>query len=302
MRYVFHRLLTAAALAVALVCFSAPDVAAEACDLYQTTSTCLYDGSAGTAIFQVVNPQPTGTGVIDSFLRVQMKGYEEGFNTDARPALCDNVDCDIKTDPNYTRDLTVAEVPIVEIGGVEYREFFLDINEPTADPKQYITLDQIEIYLSNTAGLNSYSSTSGLTGATKIWDLDTVMPPSGPSGDNWINLNYGLLGGGSGTGDMVMYIPNALFGSQTYVYLYSQFGCISKGKDKTCGTYGDGTKYSAPFASQAGFEEWWVYNYQNGGGGGGGASPVPEPGTLTLLATGMAFAASRYRRNKPAAQ
>jgi hypothetical protein len=303
MRNVIKSVLGAVTLAAGFLLLGASPASAGECNLYTADADCLYTLDGSTAMFQVVDPQPTGTGYIDSFLRVQMKGYEEGYNTDARPALCDSVECDIKTDPNFTRTLELADVPTVTIDGVDYRQFFLDINEPDANPQNYITLDQIEIYLSDTADLSSYSPTAGFgDAAIKIWDLDTLMPPDGspltPPGDNWINLDYSLVGGGSGSGDMVMYIPDSYFGDQTYVYLYSQFGCVHKYKnDKgTCGTYGDGTKYSAPYASQAGFEEWWVYNYSNQGPGGGGLSAVPEPATFGLLATGLAYVARRRTR------
>ncbi|HEX8898904.1 MAG TPA: hypothetical protein VF751_09420, partial [Chthoniobacterales bacterium] len=35
----------------------------------------------GTTIIQFTQPQPTGTGVIDPFLRVQANGTEQGYNT-----------------------------------------------------------------------------------------------------------------------------------------------------------------------------------------------------------------------------
>jgi hypothetical protein len=297
-------LLVGLTLAVGFVMLGANPASAGECNLYDTSTVCSFSYDGGqNALFQVVNPHPTGTGFIDSFLRVQMKGYEEGFNTSARPALCDNVDCDIKTDPNYTRNLLVGDVPIVNINGIDYRQFFLDINEPDADKKAYITLDQIEIYVGD-ANLSSYDSTGlsgtgSLTGGTKIFDLDNAL--TYPK-DNWINLNYGLMGGGSGTGDMVMYIPNSYFAgvsSSSYVYLYSQFGCItSKDATNTCGKNQDGSiKYGYHYPSNAGFEEWWTYNYS--GGGGGGTTPMPEPTSFALLATGLAYAArNRVRKHR----
>src|SRR5215467_6288645 len=104
---------------VALLVFS-NKVWASGCDLYATNSTCTFNGG----IYNVVGPQPTGSGVIDSFLRVQQKGAEEGFNTNARPMLCDGRTCDDKTDLTFTHNLKTSDVPIVNIGGTNYREFF----------------------------------------------------------------------------------------------------------------------------------------------------------------------------------
>src|SRR5437899_1740853 len=84
-------------------------------------------GSSGTingGLFQQTSTQPTGTGVIDSFVRIQNNGTEQGYNTSARP-----VQFDEKTDPNYTRPLLLSSVPVVNINGVNYRQFLLDINQ-----------------------------------------------------------------------------------------------------------------------------------------------------------------------------
>jgi hypothetical protein len=271
--------------------------------LYTTSSACLFsDGS----LFEVYGPHPTGTGVIDSFLRVQQNGYEEGFNTSARPMLCDGTACDDKTDPNYTRNLLTTAVSTTTINGTLYREFFLDINEPasTSGGKNYLTLDQVEIYQSDVAGLSDWSSTTGLSGATKIWDMDpavlTTSSPAGhtsgttsvnPAGDNWINLDYILVGGGSGYGDMVMYIPDAFFTNQKYVYLYTQFGCYSQKDGGDCGKTKYGSVWTNQYPSQAGFEEWWVKASTDGGSGG--TTPMPEPGTLALMGTGLAMVVRR---------
>src|SRR5262245_55759212 len=247
-----RRITIAFGFATAVLLFTT-DASASGCNLYTAASTCTFNGG----VFNVVGPHPTGTGVIDSFLRVQMKGAEEGFNTGARPMLCDGRTCDDKTDPNFTRNLLSSSVPVVDINGQKYRAFYLDINEPGSSPPNYLTLDQVEVYVSNSPNLATHTSGApgwgDIPGATKVYDMETGQPNG--NADNFVNLDYLLIGGGSGSGDMVLYVPDSVaFSNNQYVYLYSEFGCGGTfTASLSCGS-GSGQKYQ----SQAGFEEWWV--------------------------------------------
>src|SRR5215208_2189090 len=84
------------------------------------------DGTA--ALFYRTDLQPTGTGVLQPFVRIQAKPTEEGYNTDGA------IEFDTKDHQgqNWTHSITLADVPIVTINNIQYREFVLDINESTA--------------------------------------------------------------------------------------------------------------------------------------------------------------------------
>jgi hypothetical protein len=226
---------------------------AATCNLTTARSSC----SIGSALFMQADPRPTGSGVIDPFLRIQNQGIEHGYNTSGRPLAFHE-----KRAPTFTRALLLTEVPVVTIGSIAYREFGLDINEPSSGAKRYLSLDKLVIYQSPTGTMTTRDLS--LLG-DRVYDLDGT-------GNNWIKLDS-RLGSGSGGGDLFAYIDNSLFtSSNPYVTLYSKFG-VNAG-------------------SGGGFEEWWVRDGQSTG-----HSPVPEPTSLLLVGSGLAgFAAWRSRR------
>jgi hypothetical protein len=161
-------------------------------------------GVLNGALFQQGSVQPAGTGVFSSFLRIQANGTEQGYNTDYRP-----VEFDEKTDP-HTHSLFLSKVPLVTIGGVNYRQFSLDINQENNGGKSLLSLDKLEVYLGNLPDLHNYPNLG-----TKIYDM-------GPG--NYVLLDD-KLSHGSGSSDMFLNIPDSLFaGGSPYVYLFSRFG------------------------------------------------------------------------------
>ena len=255
------------------------------CDL--TTTGTAGPCAIGTGVFYRDDQQPTGTGYIDSFLRVQQNGWEQGYNTSYRPLQPIIQD---KTDPNFTRDLPFANVGTETINGVKYATFFLDVNEQATNNgnKNLITLDQLEIFTSNVAltspvysqspnGPNSNSgSLSGSNGtATKIYDMDS-------GADNWVQIDYNISGGGSGKSDMVFYLPYSQFSGAKYVYLYSEFGDLTGNVNN---------KYE----SGAGFEEWWTVSptYVQP------LNAVPEPSSIALLGIGLIALGRKWQKRRP---
>jgi len=192
------------------------------------TSSPQADGTA--ALFYRTDLQPTGTGVIQPFVRIQARPTEEGYNTDGV------IQFNTKDNPgNWTHSITLSQVPIVNIGGVDYREFVLDINESTAENNRFLSMNEFELYTSNSNVLSSFNRTTHTFGSpggnitNLVYDMDA-------SGDKLVRMDYSLANG-SGSGDMFVYVKSSLFtGVNPYVYLYSKFG--------------------NPDGSDAGFEEW----------------------------------------------
>lgn len=184
-------------------------------------------GVANGGIYVQTDPQPTGTGNLDPFVRIQMTGTERGYNTDARP-----VEFDTKDQNQWTHSLNLSSLTPETINGTSYYKFLLDINEIGNDAGSLLSLNDVKVYLGDSASLTGYNDGFGVH-SVGVYDLDSA------STDNTVELNY-KLNHGSGSGDMFLYIPTANFqgfGSQfQWVYLYSAFG--------------------NPNQSDAGFEEW----------------------------------------------
>lgn len=214
-------------------------------------------GSAGGTLFYQADPQPTGTGVIQPFVRIQRTGTERGYNTDARP-----VEFDTKDQNQWTHSLPLNTLTPVEINGTQYYQFLLDINEQGNARGSLLSLNDVQIYLGNAPDLTGFTSGSGFgSNSVPVYNLDSTE-------DNTVELNY-KLNHGSGSGDMFMYVPVSYFqgfgGQYQYVYLYSAFG--------------------TPHASDAGFEEWAALT--GGKGSTGGGNPVPAPPGLVLAGVGF---------------
>ncbi|MHC4323113.1 MAG: hypothetical protein ACYSUX_02450 [Planctomycetota bacterium] len=211
-------------------------------------------GMIDDAYFMRSYSQPAGSGVIDPFVRLSTnQTISKGYNTGARP-----LEYDENNSPIFTRNLSLGEVPTLNIGGINYREFFLDINQKGTLADRMLSLDQIEIYLAGEPYIMGYPANLG----TLIYELDTSMA------DNWIKLNA-MLNHGSGSGDMIAYIPDSLFVGGDYVYFYSLFG-------ENC-------------PNNAGYEEWAVRKAEP-------LPAVPAPGAVVLGSLGICLIGWLRRR------
>src|SRR5262245_31803174 len=230
----------------------------------------------GTAIVQQISPQSTGTGVIDSFLRVHSNAdFEQGYNTGPNNQL-DNVN------GNFTRPLLLSEVPTQTIGGVLYRQFLLDINQTGSDP--LISLNQVQIFQ---APGDQQTINPQPTGALPIAHFaapaNEIFRLSNIPLTNEILLNFSL-NSGSGSGDMFLYVRDSLFANVSNVIFYTEFGAPPGTNNQNDG-----------------FEEWAVLKPS------GTTCPpeecqvnpaVPEPASLLLLGSGLVFGVRRVRRKK----
>jgi hypothetical protein len=224
-------------------------------DLTSPTNFPNNSGTINGAIFTQMDAGAQGTGNIDPFLRIQATGTESSYNlgiegtSNDHPAPATAIkpldDKDVGGS-QYNHSLLLSTVPVVNIGGTDYREFSLDLHESISATGRFISMDQLKIFQSANGALVDP------LGLTPIYNLD-----AGDLG-NVVLLNS-ELNGGSGNGDMLAYIPSNLF-TQQYVYLYSSFGAS---------TLVTGLNPSGDWSTDSTFEEWSVRI---------GEEPPPPPG------------------------
>ncbi|MFB3828565.1 MAG: PEP-CTERM sorting domain-containing protein [Bryobacteraceae bacterium] len=219
----------------------------------------------------------TGTGVIDPFLTIQRKKYERGYNTDATPTPLDAKRSGAPGDEGYTRSLAFSELPFVWVDGVRYVEFLLDINQDKNSSPSPLSLNQIQVFLSQTpmpgAGgftLLEATATPARAAVISFADATEVFRMSDGDAQDEIVLNYALESG-SGSGDMRLLLDDDIFAAGgKYVTLFSQFG-----------------KPPGDYESNAGFEEWSVRET---------IPPVPEPAGIFLFGTALLGIGWKLRR------
>lgn len=236
-----------------------------------TVQDASYTSADGT-IWTQLSTDPTGTGVYNPFLRFQANGIEEGLNTDGNANLTYDDVAGI-----WTHSLTLGELATVTVGGVDYYQFTLDINENNSAQGRYLSLDELRIY--TVAGGNTSLMTEAAViaaGGPANYDLDATT-------DQDVYLDY-TLNTGSGGDDITVLIPTSYFAgslSSDQIYFYSKMGAT--------------TGMEADFTADAGFEEW--------SGLLGGTPPppppgeLPEPSAVMILGTGLlGLAATRIRK------
>lgn len=210
---------------------------------------------------------------VNTFLQIEPSSNsasKQGYNTDSFI-----VKLDTRKKSQISRSLKLSDVPIVSIGGTEYREFILTINETNQTVKTNanqetakIVLEKLQVFLGNSPDLTNYPIFKGR--ATKMFDLEpnTVVLED-------INWDQEI-----GTHDYFVYINNSFFADnqkgekdRQYVYLFSKFSNASGGVESWSVRK---LKRSSilPVAAAGG-----------GGGGGGGilGGVLPFAGLLSLL-------------------
>ena len=197
------RSMLAAALVAAGILFATTSAQATIVDLINGDG-----GAINGAQFDWTPEQPTGTGNIQSFLRVQADGVEQGYNTSGTPVPFDD-----KVGP-WTHNVIFANLraTTVIVGNTSYFKLLLDINQSNSHP--LLSLDQLQFYTSPTGSQTTKDVSS----------LGTLRYLFSPGDAVYLDASRNH---GSGSGDMFAYLPASAFAgtnSSDFVYLYCHFG------------------------------------------------------------------------------
>jgi len=227
-------------------------------------------GGAG-AIYATADTLPAGTGVFDPFLTYQgsqAEDVERGFNTSQGGPGQGFMD-DKRVD-QWTHDLHVGDLAVINKGGQLYYAFELDANEVgNGNNNKLLSIDDIRIYTSPTDTAASVGDDHTLVDSLGV--LRYAQNATLGSTANWVLIDASRSEGGhtsgSGSSDMILYVPTSLFGGASgsdFLYFYTVNGAHD--------TPDGGT-------SESGYEEWRaVVNIET----------VPDTGnTLALLGLGL---------------
>ena len=193
-------------------------------------------GSINGAIFRQYDthaPANVHNGAVQSFLRLNEGGREHGYNTDARPLQFDE-------SRRGTHSIRVDDLPLVTIGGIQYRELVLDVNEPSHHSK--ISLDELRVFVSDNPKLHGYNNRNDTLGGVRAsYDLGA---------HRWVQIDAGL-NHRVGTGDVLVDIPASALTGGTYLALYSKFG-VHNGAGGGAEQWGPGFKTDAKTSTISG--------------------------------------------------
>ena len=181
-------------------------------------------GTISGAIFQQ-GSEGSGTGIYVDFVQLQNTGIEQGYNTSYRPNQFDEGSV-----ANFNRDIQLRDLPVITQNDQRYIIFGLDVNE--SNNQESISLDSLIVFISETGNRTGYPNLG-----TMIYNMDS-------SDQGNTILIDSSLSHGSGTSDMMFYLPTNLltdFDSTDYLYLYSSFG-----------------GYNSDWSANAGAEQWEI--------------------------------------------
>ena len=231
----------------------------------------------------------SGSGTYGSYLKVDggQSGVAQGISNGH------NQTYDNQSGVSLNNSLLRAPVNLPS----SYWSFSLDINESAGGGAQFLSLDDLKVFVTSTPVTSAQATTLQQLqqfAGNPVWDMDDGTWSGGVQTvtyDRTILLDYLLVSGGSGNDDMLWLLPQNLIpsGPNVFVTIYTRFGTIFS----LSGANFSGRDYT----EDAGGEEWRTVS---------GLTinippPVPEAGTFIAgiaVALGVAGQGWRQRRGQ----
>jgi hypothetical protein len=205
------------------------------------------------------------------------------------------------TEAGYNRDGTIhTSVPngfdpflrigdLIEDSSRSSYIFVVDINESGSNPEQYLSVDDLKIWIGGTTDPSVLPDS--LTALTTQFGAPVYdMNPGGQQ--NFVLLDAGLSSGsGGGGGDLFVFIPKSYFppaaDPNSFVYIYTKMGGYTDAPGFDAGATQE--QVSIPGKTITGTTTTTVSSISSG-------VPVPEPGTGAGLLAALALGICRRRR------
>lgn len=214
--------------------------------------------TVGGVVFVEAASGPAGSGH-GSFLRIQAKNTEQGYNTGGADQF------DTKNGVSHNNNpIPMTSLTSITINSNKYVVLSLDLNEPNGGDKPLIDLNEFQVYASpnGTETTTTINANRTLPLGTLLYNLNANL--GGTTGD-YLKLSDNHSG--SGKSDYNIELPVSLFSGVTSTQFF--------------------TVYAKFTLSDGGFEEFFLDSVPGGTpvvtGGGTPPPTVPEPATLGLL-------------------
>ena len=213
-------------LLVLIACFVPALAHAQTIDL--TTPGATFFGADGARWYQ--GTTFAGAGFV-SFLRIQATGSEQGFNTDFRPLVEDDIGT-ITVTHSITFSVLYPRILTGATGAYRVYSLFLDVNELSGSGDNYISLDSLTVYSVPAGSGGSLSTRAEIASAGTVrYDMDQPA--------NQVVLIDGNLVLGSGQTDIEIDIPASRFDgvlANDYIYVTVHFGQLGTVSTRKYGT------------------------------------------------------------------
>jgi hypothetical protein len=244
-----------------------------------TTVTSAVDGTIWTNTNLI---QSSGTGVIEPFLRWQANNTETGMNTDVPPPY------DTKAGI-WTHSITLGQLGIVTVGGIDYYVFTVDINEPNGG-QSLLTLNELRIYTTSAGGSLADEAAVIAAGASLNYNLDGTS-------NQTIYTDYAVSNTGSGESDLDFYIPTSFFAGalstdNLYMVINSGLSGDTNGLDSADGF----EEVRAFFGTTSSSSTSSTTSTTSSSTSSTTTSTSPEPGTIALFGMGLIGLAAARRK------